>query len=137
MIDTVHDALISLGMDEARIHIERYGAPGKTTAVRRETPKADARKIATVNVIMDGHRKTFDFVDGAGNLVDAAAGQGIDLPYSCKGGVCATCRTHVRDGKVDMANNYGLEPWEVEEGFVLACQSVPLSDSLTIDYDKT
>ena len=73
----------------------------------------------------------------AQNAVDAAAEQGIDLPYSCKGGVCATCRTHVRDGEVTMATNYGLEPWEVEKGFVLACQSVPVSDKVTIDYDKT
>ena len=86
---------------------------------------------------MDGHRKSFDFPEGAENLVDAAADQGIDLPYSCKGGVCATCRTHVREGEVTMATNYGLEPWEVEKGFVLACQSVPVSDRITIDYDKT
>jgi ring-1,2-phenylacetyl-CoA epoxidase subunit PaaE len=86
---------------------------------------------------MDGHRKSFDMTADAGNLVDAAAEQGIDLPYSCKGGVCATCRTHIRDGEVTMATNYGLEPWEVEKGFVLACQSVPVSDKVTIDYDKT
>ena len=71
------------------------------------------------------------------NIVDAAADQGIELPYSCKGGICATCRTHVRDGEVSMATNYGLEPWEVEKGFVLACQSVPVSAKLVIDYDKT
>ena len=71
------------------------------------------------------------------SIVDAAAEQGIELPFSCKGGVCATCRTHLRKGKVDMAANYGLEPWEVEQGFVLACQSTPMSDELLLDYDKT
>ena len=67
----------------------------------------------------------------------AAAEQGIELPYSCKGGVCATCRTHVRDGEVRMETNYGLEPWELEAGYVLACQSHPVSSKLTLDYDKT
>ena len=73
----------------------------------------------------------------SGNIVDAAAEQGIDLPYSCKGGVCATCRTHVKTGSVRMATNYGLEAWEVDKGFVLACQSTPVSDEVTIDYDTT
>jgi ring-1,2-phenylacetyl-CoA epoxidase subunit PaaE len=137
MIDTASEALKSLGVDEANIHIERYGAPRKGGSPRREAPVTGGDKLATVDVIMDGHRKSFDFPEGAENLVDAAADQGIDLPYSCKGGVCATCRTHVREGEVKMATNYGLEPWEVEKGFVLACQSVPSSDRITIDYDKT
>ncbi|MEJ2275637.1 MAG: 2Fe-2S iron-sulfur cluster-binding protein, partial [Woeseiaceae bacterium] len=71
------------------------------------------------------------------SVVDAAAAHGIELPYSCKGGVCATCRTHLREGSVEMAANYGLEPWEVEQGFVLACQSTPTSDTLLLDYDKS
>lgn len=137
MIDTASEALKSLGVDETHIHIERYGAPRKGGSPRREAPVTGGDKLASVDVIMDGHRKSFDFPEGAENLVDAAADQGIDLPYSCKGGVCATCRTHVREGEVTMATNYGLEPWEVEKGFVLACQSIPVSDRITIDYDKT
>ena len=86
---------------------------------------------------MDSHKRSFDMHRDDANIVDAAAAQGVDLPYSCKGGVCATCRCHVRDGEVAMAVNYGLEPWEVEQGFVLACQSRPVSDSVTLDYDKT
>ena len=61
----------------------------------------------------------------------------MELPYSCKGGVCATCRTYVREGEVSMAINYGLEPWEVEKGFVLACQSTPVSDEVLLDYDES
>jgi ring-1,2-phenylacetyl-CoA epoxidase subunit PaaE len=70
------------------------------------------------------------------NIVDAAAEEGLELPYSCKAGVCATCRTWLREGKVRMRANYGLEPWEVEKGFVLACQSVPVTDTVVLDYDK-
>ena len=137
MIESVKTALVGVGIDETNIHIERYGAPRKGGGVRQAVKTENAEILATVDVIMDGHRKSFDMTADAGNLVDAAAEQGIDLPYSCKGGVCATCRTHVRDGEVTMATNYGLEPWEVEKGFVLACQSVPVSDKVTIDYDKT
>lgn len=137
MIESVKTALIDAGMDESRVHIERFGAPRKS-AGGKPAPKAEnAAKIATVDVIMDGHKKSFDVTADDDNLVDAAAEQGIELPYSCKGGVCATCRTHVREGDVEMATNYGLEPWEVEKGFVLACQSRPTSDKITIDYDKT
>jgi len=137
MIATVKAALIDAGMDESGIHIERYGAPRKKVAAASKPATAiTTEKQATVNVIMDGHRQSFTMPVEGSNLVDAAAEQGIELPYSCKGGVCATCRTHVRDGEVRMATNYGLEPWEVEKGFVLACQSVPVSDEITIDYDK-
>lgn len=93
--------------------------------------------MTTVTVIMDGHRKSFRMPRAGLNIVDAAAAEGIELPYSCKGGVCATCRTFLREGEVQMAQNYGLEPWEVEQGFVLACQSTPLCDEVVLDYDKS
>ena len=62
--------------------------------------------------------------DSGTNIVDAAAEHGIELPYSCKGGVCATCRTHVREGNVEMGTNYGLEPWEVDSGL---CAGLPVA----------
>ena len=135
MIRDVTAALIELGMDEAHIHSERFGVPRKgakpSEAVRQ------AADHATVTIIMDGHKKQFGMHRDDANIVDAAAGNGIDLPYSCKGGVCATCRCHLREGEVTMATNYGLEPWEVEAGYVLACQSRPVSKSILLDYDKT
>jgi len=136
MIVNVRSALIDTGLNESHIHSERYGAPRKKAASQPSVSDA-TEKQAIVNVIIDGHSKSFEMLADGRNIVDAAAEQGIELPYSCKGGVCATCRTHVRDGEVRMATNYGLEPWEVEKGFVLACQSVPVSDEITIDYDKT
>jgi ring-1,2-phenylacetyl-CoA epoxidase subunit PaaE len=135
MIETVRNTLIHIGMEESGIHTERYGALRKKVDHEPAAGGGTARQ-ATVTVIMDGHKKTFDMAVDGTNFVDAAAAQGIQLPYSCKGGVCATCRTHLRTGKVRMATNYGLEPWEVEKGFVLACQSVPVSNNITIDYDK-
>lgn len=135
MNDTVRNALVDAGMGLSGIHIERYGAPRRKED-RKPATKAAKGKQTTVVVIMDGHKKTFEMPADGTSIVDAAADQGIELPYSCKGGVCATCRTHLRRGKVQMETNYGLEPWEVEKGFVLACQSVPVSDKITIDYDR-
>jgi ring-1,2-phenylacetyl-CoA epoxidase subunit PaaE len=137
MIDTVRDTLVELGMDTAAVQVERYGAP----RVRREgeapaRPVRTGQHLASVTVIMDGHEKSFDMSAESPNIVDAAAEHGIELPYSCKGGVCATCRTWLREGEVRMRTNYGLEPWEVEKGFVLACQSYPLTDSVVLDYDE-
>lgn len=135
MIETVSAALGALGFDAGHVHSERYGAPRKVTL----TPIAESPSghDTEVTVIMDGHRKTFGMAAGGASIVDAAAEQGIDLPYSCKGGVCATCRTHVADGEVQMQANFGLESWEIEQGYVLACQSRPLSEHLVLDYDKT
>jgi len=136
MIATVTDALVELGMANDRVHAERFGVPR-----RRERPAPIAAKasegLAAITVIMDGHKKSFDMLRDGANIVDAAAENGIELPYSCKGGVCATCRTHLREGEVDMATNYGLEPWEVDKGFVLACQSRPVSNKILLDYDKS
>lgn len=134
MIESVRAALVGGGMAQEAIRVERYGPPREKPAA---PPATSEEHPCTVTVIMDGHRKSFGMSSEGVGIVDAAMQQGIELPYSCKGGVCATCRTHVREGEVRMDTNYGLEPWEVEQGFVLACQSHPVSDEVVLDYDKT
>jgi ring-1,2-phenylacetyl-CoA epoxidase subunit PaaE len=140
MIDKVTVTLIDLGLAAENVHAERFGARRKG-AGDKVTGTVTGDKVtgtlSRVTVVMDGHTKTFDMPRAGVNIVDAAAEQGVELPYSCKGGVCATCRTHVQKGEVEMATNYGLEPWEVEKGFVLACQCTPVSDEVLLDYDKT
>ncbi len=139
MIDTVTVTLTDLGMPAENVHAERFGARRKgagdkvTGTLSNKVPDT----VSAITVVMDGHKKTFEMPRDGINIVDAAAEQGIELPYSCKGGVCATCRTHVNRGEVKMKTNYGLEPWEVEKGFVLACQSTPVSDEVLLDYDIT
>jgi len=146
MIDTVTVTLIDLGIPAENVHAERFGARrkvggDKVTDTLSSTGAVSQDKVtdtlSRVTVVMDGHKKTFEMPRAGSNIVDAAAEQGIELPYSCKGGVCATCRTHVQKGEVEMTTNYGLEPWEVEKGFVLACQCTPVSDEVLLDYDKT
>lgn len=136
MISTVTTALVGLGMPVDAVHAERFGAPrrGARTA---SVDTVISEDVAAITVIMDGHKKSFEMERHGANIVDAAAENGVELPFSCKGGVCATCRTHVREGEVSMETNYGLEPWELEAGFVLACQSRPLSDRVLLDYDKS
>ena len=134
MIDSVREALVEFGLAAEQIHAERFGAPRKVRPI--EPAPAAAGSVANVTVIMDGHKKSFTMSASDENIVDAAEEHGIDLPFSCKGGVCATCRCHLQSGSVDMAVNYGLEPWELEQGFILACQSKPVSDELVIDYDR-
>ncbi len=136
MIETVRNSLREQGMDDEDIHVERYGAPRKKP-VASPSVAATGEQEFNITVIMDGHQKSFQMSSAGSSIVDAAAENGIELPFSCKGGVCATCRTHVREGEVRMDTNYGLEAWEVEKGYVLACQSHPVSDRVTLDYDKT
>lgn len=136
MIDTVSAALVGVGLAAENVHAERFGAPRRGRAPAPGVPSTSEDTVE-ITVIMDGHKKSFEMSRQGASIVDAAADQGVELPYSCKGGVCATCRTHVREGSVSMDTNYGLEPWEVERGFVLACQSRPLTDSVLLDYDKS
>jgi ring-1,2-phenylacetyl-CoA epoxidase subunit PaaE len=136
MIESVSESLQSLGLDAGNIHSERYGAPRRKKKVEQPSAVSEEHD-ATITVIMDGHKKTFHMSSDGPGIVDAAAQHGVELPFSCKGGVCATCRTLVRQGEVRMDSNYGLEPWEVEKGFVLACQSHPVSDEVVLDYDET
>ena len=135
MIRDVTDALIELGMKPEHVHSERFGVPRKGAKPRAAAARSPDQ--AEITVIMDSHKRSFHMSRDDENFVDAAAENGIDLPYSCKGGVCATCRCHVAEGEVAMAINYGLEPWEVEKGFVLACQSTPVTDRVVLDYDKS
>jgi ring-1,2-phenylacetyl-CoA epoxidase subunit PaaE len=133
MIDTVTSALVELGMAASAVHAERFGAPRRPGGEAVPAPSPAAH--ATVSVILDGHRRSFTMDADDGNIVDAAAAHGIELPYSCKGGVCATCRCRLVEGDVAMAVNYGLERWEIAKGYILACQSTPRSQALTLDYD--
>ncbi|MCZ6686097.1 MAG: 2Fe-2S iron-sulfur cluster-binding protein [Gammaproteobacteria bacterium] len=140
MIDTVLEALIELGISSGNIHSERFAVSRK---VDREPEKAApqptdlAEDFANITVILDGHTKKFTMSMDGVSVLEAAREHGLDLPASCEAGVCSTCRTHLREGEVEMEENYALESWELEEGFVLACQARPLTKKLIIDYDKT
>ena len=85
---------------------------------------------------MDGRRRSFTMATGTESILDAAARAGIELPFSCKAGVCATCRTKLVRGQVDLAQNYALEDWELEQGFILACQAHAKTPEIELTYDE-
>jgi len=109
-------------------------------AVGRALDKAAAPTVANLTevvVLMDGRRRTFTMRLNEDTILDAAAQAGIDLPFSCKAGVCSTCRTKLVRGEVELAQNYALEDWELEQGFILACQAHAQTPELEITYDET
>jgi ring-1,2-phenylacetyl-CoA epoxidase subunit PaaE len=134
MIDEVGGALRRHGLAADRLHHELFVAPDVTAA---PPPPAARDGQARVTVIRDGVSRTMALPFGGASLLDAGIAAGLDLPFSCKGGVCATCRAKVVTGEVAMALNYALEDWELAAGFVLACQSRPLTDRVTLDFDAS
>jgi len=134
MIDDVQTALAEAGLPRDRIHSERF-TPAVPAASRPRAPgPAAATSRTTAVIIADGVRTEVP-VDAHETVLEAALRAGLDLPYSCRGGMCSTCRARVTEGSVHMDVNYALEPWETAAGYVLTCQARPTADRLTIDYD--
>jgi ring-1,2-phenylacetyl-CoA epoxidase subunit PaaE len=134
MIEGLEKALADLGMSRDRIHVERFtpgvgGRPPPVTVAPDAVPKA----IATI--ISEGARFDIPIAEGEA-IIDAAIRAGRSLPYSCKGGMCCTCRAKLIEGRVEMTENYSLEPWETDAGYVLTCQSHPVTEHVLIDYDQ-
>jgi ring-1,2-phenylacetyl-CoA epoxidase subunit PaaE len=154
MIEQVSATLRELGVDSARVHAEHFTVATTDAAALREgapataapgaaaglpaapAPGPAAAGTAEVTVLMDGRRRSFTMKMDDETVLDAAARAGVELPFSCRAGVCSTCRTKVIRGEVAMAQNYALEDWELEQGYVLACQSRVRSTSLELDYDE-
>jgi len=137
MIKDVRDALLAAGVPRERIGFEFF-KQGPEPATRRPPPVEPAKAApegSEAVIIFDGARKTFRVPPG-GHVVDAALAAGITVPYSCKGGMCCTCRAKLVEGKVEMTRNFSLEPWEMAAGFVLACQSVPQTPRVVLNFDQ-
>jgi ring-1,2-phenylacetyl-CoA epoxidase subunit PaaE len=113
---------------------EHTAASHPEAAVPRPAPAAQ-EGITEVTVLMDGRRRSFTMRTGQETILDAGSRAGLELPYSCRAGVCSTCRTRLVRGKVEMRANYALEDWELEQGFILACQSLAQTPELELDYD--
>lgn len=138
MIFAVRDWLEQQGMEKKKIHFELFTTPGqKTTGT--STPQTVqpelAGKKSRITVKLDGIAFDFNLPFNGDSILDAALKEGADLPYACKGGVCATCRAKLIEGAVDMDTNYALEPDELEKGYVLTCQSHPRTEKVVVDFD--
>jgi len=138
MIFASADFLENTGLDKSKIHFELFTTPGQTYAKKQATvviAEKDSGPKSNITVKLDGRSFDFDLSQNGDNILDAALQQGADLPYACKGGVCCTCRARLISGEVSMDVNYALEPEEVEQGFILTCQSHPRSEKVVVDFD--
>ncbi len=136
MIEEARQACQSHGIPLEHIHHERFvpADGGDPHAAHKPRDFSAVDNNAKVSMIVDGACHEVRLKPGE-TIIDGALRMGIEAPFSCKGGMCCTCRARVVSGKVDMAVNYSLEPWEVEAGYVLTCQSRPKTDDVTVDYD--
>ena len=137
MTETVRDQLKANGMPPERIHFELFAAAG--SAQKREAREAAAQvdtASSRITVISDGRELSFDLPRNTVSVLDAGNAQGAELPYSCKAGVCSTCKCKVVSGEVEMDSNFALEDYEVAAGYVLSCQSFPVSDNVVLDFDQ-
>jgi ring-1,2-phenylacetyl-CoA epoxidase subunit PaaE len=135
MMHGVSRSLQAAGLPKEQIRIELFAASAPTRERKPRAVESETRHQTDVTVIMDGNATSFTMDKDKESLLEAGLRAGIDMRYSCKGGVCSTCRCKVMDGEVEMDVNYALEDYEVARGFVLSCQSFPVTDKVVVDFD--
>ncbi|WP_283138902.1 1,2-phenylacetyl-CoA epoxidase subunit PaaE [Rhizohabitans arisaemae] len=135
MVRDARDVLEGLGVPEERIHQELFYADDVPPEPIRHADEAPAGSVVQAVVVLDG-RTTTCALPRDRTVLEGAQRVRPDLPFACKGGVCGTCRALVTDGEVHMRRNFALDRAEIDAGYVLTCQSIPLSDTLTVDYDR-
>jgi ring-1,2-phenylacetyl-CoA epoxidase subunit PaaE len=133
MINDARTVLTELGFPSESVHFELFYVDEPPPELHRADPVVEG-ETSEVTVVLDGLASTAPMPRGR-TILNAAQVTRSDLPFACKGGVCGTCRALVREGEVDMRRNYALEPAEVEAGFVLTCQTHPVGERVTVDFD--
>lgn len=137
MIDEVEAALLGAGVPAAQVHVERFGTPTAAAAAVAEDGADDgtAAPDAHVTFLVDGTRREVEYHRAHGSLLGAGVAAGLELPFSCKGGMCCTCRARLVEGETRMKKNWALEQADIDAGFVLTCQAVPLTPRVTVSFD--
>lgn len=136
MIFCVKDFLEGIGIDKRKIHFELFTTPGQKLSIgKRQLAKENSGPLSNITVKLDGRSFDFDLGFDNDSILDAALKQGADLPFACKGGVCCTCKARLIEGEVEMEVNWGLEQEEVEQGYILTCQSHPKTEKVVVDFD--
>jgi ring-1,2-phenylacetyl-CoA epoxidase subunit PaaE len=133
MIADAREVLDELGVERERVHFELFYVDEPPPELHR-ADKAISGATSDVTIVLDG-RTTTAPMSRDQSVLDGAAATRNDLPFACKGGVCGTCRAKLTDGEVEMRRNYALEDAEIDAGFVLTCQSHPVSERVTVDFD--
>lgn len=137
MMLAIADSLKNHGLTEQQIKFELFAStPRKNKKAATAAAEGEKVETAKATIILDGLSRTIDIPKDGTSILDAGVEAGMDLPYACKGGVCSTCKCKVIKGDVEMGTNYALEDYEVRAGYVLTCQTVPVSDDIVVDYDQ-
>ncbi len=133
MILSLRQALLNLGVSPKNVHVELFGV---------QLPQAKPAElkvsegVSNIGIRLDGRRFEFRLPYHKESILDAALGQGAGLPFACKGGVCCTCKARLLSGEVQMVRNFGLEPDELKNGYVLTCQSYPITPNVELSFDN-
>lgn len=136
MIFCVKDFLEGAGIDKKKIHFELFTTPGQKNGKARNVQHTNnTGPKSKITIKLDGRSFDFDLGFDNDSILDGALKQGADLPFACKGGVCCTCKAKLLEGEVEMDVNWGLEHEEVEQGFILTCQSHPKTEKVVVDFD--
>mgnify|MGYP002511870356 FL=1 len=133
MMAAVETVLPTWGIQRSKIHTERFNTG---TAPKATAQQMESRSEERVNIILDGRELIVEVSKQDDSILDAALRAGADLPYACKGGVCATCKCKVLEGQVEMAVNYSLEEDEIQKGYVLSCQARPTTANVRLSFDE-
>jgi ring-1,2-phenylacetyl-CoA epoxidase subunit PaaE len=131
MMDNVRETLEERKIEKSKIHIEYFLAAALASPKDFVLEKVNSR----VTVSLYGNETSFSLSSTGKAILDAALDAGADVPFACKGAVCATCRGKLLEGKVHMDKNFALTEAEIAEGFILTCQSHPLTPVVKVDYD--
>ena len=137
MIFCIKDYLQNIGIDKKKIHFELFATTKKKTQKTSDTKNKLAQTAeSTIQVKLDGRIREFAMGYGDHSILEEALKQGMELPFACKGGMCCTCKAKLLEGKVEMDVHWGLEDEEVEKGYILTCQSHPVTEKVVIDFDQ-
>lgn len=135
MILMIEKFLVSKGMDKSKVHYELFNTGPVDEKQKEIIAKKHAGKVADITILEGGKTITFEMPQGKENILDAALNNSADLPFACKGGVCCTCRAKLVEGNVEMLLTYGLEEDEIENGYILTCQALPVTEKIIVDFD--
>jgi len=138
MVQDISGILEYHGLNHENVHFELFfadSAEENSELHQQQLSDKYGDQLSRVTVKISGRSSQFDLEFSGDNILDAALEQGADLPYSCKSGVCATCKAHLVKGKVEMDQNFSLTDDEVERNMILTCQSHPISAEVEIDFD--
>lgn len=135
MMLAIADSLKTHGLGPDQIKFELFSESQQGQLAKQEMAKRSEDQAGTaLTVIIEGAKRSFEMSKGQ-SVLDAALANGQDVPFACKAGVCSTCMCKVIEGEVEMISNHALEDYEVERGYILSCQSYPLTNKLIVDYD--